>query len=128
MLQRDSFDNPTATGFAGMAPTPRWDVRATEEKKLNMVADLLLAGGARYRITPKQFSYAYLGASIRQRSSENFLTLLRDLFRLAAGAIRNRGAAMLAADPPKIMPYPSRHAFEEEITWFLWMKGGGELK
>jgi hypothetical protein len=39
--------------------------------------------------------------------------------------VRNRGADFLAAEEPRIMTYPSRHAFEEEITWCLWMKGQG---
>jgi hypothetical protein len=88
----------------------------------NMLIEIFLAGGDRYRIGAKKCSYAYLGASVSQRSSDNFLALSRDLLRLAPVAFRNRGAALLAGDPPKTMTYPTRHAFEEEITWCLWMK------
>jgi hypothetical protein len=98
------------------------DLKVEEQHIPHALVEIFLADGGRYRIQPHKFSYAYLGASVSQRSSDNFLALMRDLLRLACGAFRNRGAALLAGDPPRTMTYPTRHAFEEEITWCLWMK------
>jgi len=109
----------------GDAPVLVQNVIVAEQHIPYMLVEVFLAGGGRYRIQARQFSYAYLGASVSQRSGDNFLTFIRDLQRFASGAFRNRGAALLAGEPPRTMSYPSRHAFEEEITWCLWMKGQG---
>ena len=106
-------------------PVVIMEERNVEEKKLNLLAEVHLRGGPRYRVQARGFVYAYLGDKVSPRSSDNFLTLVRDLLRLAPATTRNRGAALLAADPPRTLAYPSRHAFEEELVWCLWMKGQG---
>lgn len=97
-----------------------FDVAEVDERRL--LADLFLSDGGRFRIQPKSFHYAYLGPRMKARSSVNFILLLRDLFRHASGASCNRGASMLAGDPPRTFRYPSRHAYEEELLWCLWAR------
>jgi hypothetical protein len=120
--QRVSVAPVGMSGSVAVVPFVVSESSTREEKKLNLLADIFLAGGGRYRILPRQFSYAYLGASVSQRASDNFLTLAGDLLRFASGAFRNRGAALLAGSPPRTLSYPSRRAFEQEITWCLWMR------
>jgi hypothetical protein len=46
--------------------------------------------------------------------------LIRQLSAAASGALLNRGAFLLRANPSASHAYPSRNAFREEIIWMLW--------
>ena len=96
------------------------DVRTKEEVHLNFLLEILIGSDQRYRTTSKDFIYAYLAARRSNRSSDNFVLLVRDLLAYATYAGINRGAAAIAQDPPSTFEYPSRHAFEEEMVWLLW--------
>jgi hypothetical protein len=110
-------------GMGYTVPVVVSEVTTKVEKTLNLQVEVFLNGHPnRYRISARQFTYAYLGAEVRLRSTDNFLRLFLDLVRLAPAAWRNRGAEFLASDPPRLLGYPSRHAFEEECVWWLWRR------
>jgi hypothetical protein len=124
------FDVPGAGvldvgAFYGLAPLVSMaGLPSKIEKSLNLQIEIVLNGHPnRYRISARQFTYAYLGAEVSPRATDNFLHLFRDLLGFAPSASRNRGADYLAGDPPRLMAYPSRHAFEEECVWCLWRRG-----
>jgi len=99
------------------------DLEVQELRKLNLLAEVFLAvEPRRCRVVAKSVGYAYLGARRSNRSADNFVMFVQDLVRQAASADINRGAEMLAGDPPTAMTYPSRYAFEEEIIWYLWAR------
>ena len=90
-----------------------------------LVLELIVRGDPpRYRAVAHGFLYNYLGPRRRQQAAENFRLLLADLVGLAKGAALNRGAAGLVRQPPQFFHYPTRHAFEEELSWLLWRMVG----
>ena len=44
----------------------------------------------------------------------------QDLVAQVPDAGMNRGAFKASQEPPELFPYPSRAAFNEEMTWMLW--------
>ena len=110
-------------GHTGRFPVVVRDLEVKESRQASLMAEVFLNGHPnRYRILAKGFNYAYLGPEASLRSTDNFLRLLGDLLRFAPGATRNCGAEFLASNPPQTLPYPSRHAFEEESVWWLWKR------
>lgn len=75
---------------------------------------------ARWRITPREFSYAYLGERMQRGLGKNFALFVEDLLRFAPHALLNRGFKAFRATPRRSFHYPNRHAFEEETLWLLW--------
>lgn len=92
-----------------------------ERDTSHLIAEIVLdVEPARYRIRADRFGYGYLGDRLRSCGADNFVLLVRDLMRLAAGASANRGAVAIEQDPPRTFAYPSARAFAEEILWLLW--------
>jgi hypothetical protein len=99
------------------------DLDAKQSVKLNLMLEMLLSCEPhRCYVEGNTFTYEYLGALRSNRSADNFVLFARDVMRRATRAVRNRGAELLRADPPKALTYASRHAFEQEIIWQLWAR------
>ncbi len=105
------------------APVSLSDLESKHSIKLNLMLEILLSCDPhRCCIEGNTFTYEYLGARRSNRTADNFVTFLRDIVRHCPNATRNRGLGLFLAEPPKAMTYPSRHAFEQELVWLLWMQ------
>jgi len=105
----------------GAMPVKLVEFSDKAEEKIRLVLELFVeAVPARYRAMSHRFHYGYLGARMQPRASRNFVQLVRDLVARSPNATVGRGAAALAADPPRTFSYPTLRAFEEEIVWQLW--------
>ena len=71
-------------------------------------------------MTADRFNFAYLGDRRTESLPENFALLTRDLIQFAPQAALNRGASDLRENTGKLLTYPSKNAFFEEIIWLLW--------
>ncbi len=92
-----------------------------EAQNDRLIVEILIeAMPPRYRAMARTLQYNYLGERQASTAAENFVTLVRDLRRLAPAAGVNRGAAGITQDPPQTFRYPRMHAFEEETAWLLW--------
>jgi hypothetical protein len=80
----------------------------------------LNGGLGRYSITADDFRFDHLGARLSDDPAINFVFFVQDLAQEAPHAGLNRGAFMACQRPPELFPYPSKAAFNEEITWMLW--------
>lgn len=104
-------------------PVGLTDLEAKQSIRLHLVLEMLLScEPRRCYVEGNTFSYEYLAERRSNRSADNFVAFVRDVVRRATRAVHNRGAELLRADPPKVMTYPSRHAFEQEIVWQLWSR------
>jgi hypothetical protein len=101
------------------------DLEARQSVHMNLVLEMLLSCEPhRLYVEGNTFNYEYLAAKRSNRSADNFITFARDVTKHATGAVRNRGADLFRAAPPRAMTYLSRHAFEQEIIWLLWARKG----
>jgi hypothetical protein len=85
----------------------------------------LILGQARARLTVEVDAHGHLlfqvlGEERGSDPSRNLAMLVRRLAVAVPGALLNRGAYLLRAEPPVTHVYPSRNAFQEEIIWMLW--------
>lgn len=64
--------------------------------------------------------YAYLIGRLRPHWADNFNLVIGDLYHYARDSVRNRGLERFGRHGPPLMQYPSRHTFDEEITWLFW--------
>ena len=100
-------------------PAPEYVSRESQAPRL--LLEVLLAGaGMRFQIEGERFRFNYLGDRKRPELAENFVLLVQDVMRFAPQAMVNRGAYFLRENTATVFEYPSKHAFHEEITWFLW--------
>jgi len=112
---------PGVGGLGSFRPVVMTDFSDKEFQNARLLLELLVeADPPRYQAEARALQYTYLGARQAGTAAQNFVTLVRDLLGLAPGASLNRGAAAVAADPPRTFSYPTRHAFEEETVWLLW--------
>ena len=96
--------------------------RADQGKHLML--ELVLAGGvARYSMIADEFVFNHLGARLTKETPRNFEMVVRELAENAPHAGLNRGAFLICQNEKEIFTYPSKAAFFEEITWFLWRIG-----
>jgi hypothetical protein len=94
-------------------------------ERLHLMLELVLAGGvARYSMIADEFVFNHLGARLTKDMTENFKMVVRELADNAPHAGLNRGAFLICQNEKEIFNYPSKAAFFEEITWFLWRIGG----
>lgn len=90
----------------------------------HMLLDLFVNGGAtRFSITAEEFTFDHLGTRLTNDLALNFVSLIEDLSQEAPHAALNRGAYLACQKSPELFPYPSKAAFNEEITWMLWRIG-----
>jgi len=121
--QRTTPEEPSLHG-AGVAVDVASSVSSREEEHHRLLLDIFLnAGNARYSITAEEFSFDHLGARMSHDVAVNFVLLLQDLAQAAPHAGLNRGAFKASQRPPELFLYPSKSAFNEEITWMLWRIG-----
>ena len=84
------------------------------------IINLKSSAVGRYSVTADRFNFAYLGDRRTESLPENFALLTRDLIQFAPQAALNRGASDLRENTGKLLTYPSKNAFFEEIIWLLW--------
>ena len=114
-----------------MIAIPLVDVSHKEERNVRLLLEIFTDQNPyRYHVEARDFRYNYLGSRMQVDRARNYVTVVRDVLRHAEGAVLNRGAALLKRDPDKVLQYPTRHAFEEEIVWLSWRRartrtGGG---
>jgi len=91
------------------------------EEKVCLTLELFLdVAPGRYHIEADRFNFAYLGDRLGDSRTRNYVALVRDCLAHATGAVLNRGATAIGQETPRLLTYPSKHAFEEEIVWLLW--------
>lgn len=91
-----------------------------EQEHIHMVLEIFASGGTRHTLTADEFIFDHLGARLSDDLAMNFVSLAQDLAREAPNAGLNRGAFKACQQPPELFPYPSKAAFNEELTWMLW--------
>ncbi len=115
----DSWWTVRPRGRSVSQPAPEYVSRESQAPRL--LLEVLLAGaGMRFQIEGERFRFNYLGDRKRPELAENFVLLVQDVMRFAPQAMVNRGAYFLRENTATVFEYPSKHAFHEEITWFLW--------
>lgn len=121
--QRTVLDEPSLVG-AGVAVDLANSGESREEQHYHLLLDIFLASGtSRYSVTADDFAFDHLGARLSDDLAVNFVFLIQDLVAQAPQAGLNRGAFQASQRPPELFPYPSKAAFNEEITWMLWRIG-----
>ena len=97
------------------------DKNTREERAFKLLLEVFLGRAvARYSIAADKFLYHYLGPRQAKAMESNFALLVRDLIHHAPHAVLNRGAYYIRDNPTGFLPYPTKNAFFEEITWMLW--------
>lgn len=103
-------------------------VQRREMRVQRRLIELLLTGGvARFTIEVEanpQLLFQVLGEERGDNLDRNLATLVRRIHAAAPGALLNRGAFELRAEPPTHHVYPTRNAFQEELIWMLWQAVG----
>ena len=95
-----------------------------EEQSGHLVLEIFLReGSGRFSVDGAEFAYDHLGGRLTDDPAMNFVLLVQDLARNAPHAGLNRGACAACQKPPELFPYPSKQAFQEELTWMLWRIG-----
>ena len=96
-------------------------LKVGEEERHHMLLEIFLRDGStRYSIAADEFLFDGLGPRMGDDLALNFVVLIQMLVAQAPHAGLNRGAMKAAQEPPELFPYPSRAAFNEEMTWMLW--------
>jgi hypothetical protein len=120
---RTALEEPSLVG-AGVAVDLASSVETREEEHDHLLLDIFLnAGTARFSIAADEFAFDHLGGRLTDDLAVNFVLLIQDLVAQAPQAGLNRGAFKASQRPPELFPYPSKAAFNEEITWMLWRIG-----
>jgi hypothetical protein len=95
-----------------------------EEQNQHLLLEIFLReGSGRFSVDGAEFTYDHLGGRLTDDPAVNFVFLVQDLVRNAPHAGLNRGACAACQKPPELFPYPSKQAFQEELTWMLWRIG-----
>ncbi len=92
-----------------------------DEERYHMLLEIFLRDGStRYSIAADEFLFDCLGSEVSDDLALNFVALIQRLVAQVPDAGMNRGAFKASQEPPELFPYPSRAAFNEEMTWMLW--------
>ena len=98
-----------------------------EQSADHWLLEIVISGAAlRYSIVadrPESLLFQYLGARRTGDVTSNFKLVVEDIVKAAPQATINRGAYYLRENAATPFYYPSRHAFDEEMTWLLWSAG-----
>ena len=95
--------------------------RSKDEQHQHLMLEIFLrAGAGRFSIAGEEFSYDHLGSQLSGDAAMNFVSFVQELVQHAPHAGLNRGACAACYKPPELFPYPSKQAFNEELTWMLW--------
>ena len=96
--------------------------RSRDSAQFHFMLEIVLAGNmARYSVVADEFVFSHLGARATNNLAQDFCLLVRDLAESAPHAGLNRGAYLICENAKEVFPYPSKAAFFEELTWFLWL-------
>lgn len=111
-----------ASGLVKTRETPAaGGTRAKDERQQHLMLEIFLrADAGRFSIAGEDFSFDHLGAQLSKDTSMNFVRFVEQLVQHAPHAGLNRGACAACQRPPELFPYPSKQAFNEELTWMLW--------
>ena len=108
-------------GQRGGEPVTRTEHKDVAKEVVELTLELFLdVAPARFHIEAGRFHFGYLGDRLRDSRPHNYAALAHDCLAHGTRAVLNRGAARFRKDPRKLVTYPSKHAFEEEIVWLLW--------
>ena len=92
-----------------------------DQERYHMLLEIFLRDSAtRYSIAADEFLFDCLGSRASEDLAMNFVQLIKMFTVQAPHAGLNRGAMKASGEPPELFPYPSRAAFNEEMTWMLW--------
>lgn len=124
----DSMRHPAEIPWSDIMFVAAGFVRSRDTGNLNrsegndrLLLDIFLTTGTwRCSIAGEEFEYDCLGARQAEDAAMNFVLLVQDIARAAPHAGLNRGAYLACQQPPELFPYPSKAAYNEEITWMLW--------
>lgn len=95
--------------------------RSKEEQHQHLMLEIFLrAGAGRFSIAGEDFSYDHMGSQLSDDPALNFVFFVQEMVQHAPDAGLNRGACAACQEPPELFPYPSKQAFNEELTWMLW--------
>jgi hypothetical protein len=90
-----------------------------EQRCSHLLADIMVAGGGlRYTFAADKFNFLGLGDRRTRDVTANFVTFVRNLAGRAGHAVRNLGVEALLRN--ELLEYPTKGAFQEEITWRLF--------
>jgi hypothetical protein len=85
-----------------------------------MLEVVVTRAGLRYSVTvDKNFLERYLGDRFNGEVASGFSLVVEDLSSYAPGSMLNRGALSLR-DEARLLDYPSKNAFYDEMIWMLW--------
>ncbi len=91
-----------------------------EERNWCWNAEVILAGGLRFTWKSHRFQPTP-GSIPERREVPDFFAFIRDLVSHVPNAALNRGAFAIRMDQPDAGPrYPTRNAYDEEISWILF--------
>jgi len=108
-------------GRGGVTEVTKAEHSDKEQEHVRLVLDIFVdIVPGRYHITAEKFNFAYLGDKLHPARRNNYVALVRDCLAHATGAVLNRGATAIGQEAPRLLTYPSKHAFEEEAVWLLW--------
>ncbi len=109
----------------GRKPRPALEsVELKEDQTRHLILEIFLRDDlGRFSVEGTEFAYDHLGGRLTDDPAVNFVFLVQDLARNAPHAGLNRGAFAACQKPPELFPYPSKQAFQEELTWMLWRIG-----
>lgn len=107
-------------------PDTEVDYGSREESRFHHLVEVIVTGaGLRYSMdADRQLLAQALGSRFVPEQDASFSEFVRTLLQSVPHAAMNRGAYYLRHGTTPPLPYPSKNAFFEEITWLLWhMKG-----
>jgi hypothetical protein len=99
-------------------------VEGREQQNYHFLLEII-TGRAENRFSIKADSssiylFQYLGQRRSKSLWENFAMLVQDLTKYAKNAALNSGAYYLKEGSDDVFSYPTKNAFNEEMTWLLW--------
>ena len=118
--QKATLEEPHVHG-SGITYDTVADSKTREETAAHLMLDLIPRDRAwRYCIVADDFSFGCLGSRVTRSLPRNFLLLIQELCAFAPHAGLNRGALAMGKQTDQLFTYPTKHAFQEEVTWMLW--------
>ena len=122
----DLRGQPTAVPWSELALVAAGAVRHEEishslETRSQLILEIVLTGGAaRYEVNADAFPFKFALDRPDLSTVQKFVWLVREISRRAIGALLNRGARDVREGAELVRGYPSRQAFNDEMTWLLW--------
>jgi hypothetical protein len=110
---------PMSSGLTSSAPTPISSKR--ERQVWRWGADLFLKGvPLRFIFRPEQLQFIAQDQRADPDPTLAFLELIRSISQHTLSALTNRVVYALREGHTDTLSYPSRNAYQEEMTWILW--------